>query len=134
MTKNIVFIIMLYFLTGCQIFENPTNELIKEETSLSQDLKILVFEKNGNATTNTSIHIILAKPDYKLRKYDVGNIFIFENFENLDIRRQNLIQIDWIKNDSLVINHPESIGIHNKEHNFENSVGKIQIVYRTYKT
>lgn len=129
--KNIILAILILLTNGCQIFGGSENVLIKEFYNPRQSMKVIVFEKLGNATTSNSIQLSVERYDYELKISDTGNIFIADEIEGITYSKDSLIQVNWIGNKTVEINYPASVRIFKIEEKFENNVGEVEIKYNS---
>lgn len=127
--RNSMLVLLSIFIVGCKIFDESTNELIIEHYNPSQNLKVIVFEKLGNATTNNSLQITLNRYNYELKNSDTGNIFIADGIEGLNNPKDSLVLVSWLSNDTLEINYPPSFRTLKMEEMLETEFGKVIIKY-----
>ena len=70
---NFILIVTTFLiLSSCQIFDDGTNSIITEKLSPNKRLKLIVFEKTGNATTDSSIHASIIPSQTKLNNKAQG--------------------------------------------------------------
>jgi hypothetical protein len=115
-------------ISACQMFDNQNN-LKDEFYSPTHNLKIVVFEKKGNATTNNSIHVSLEMSNYQLENTDTGNFFIADQIDSHNQTATQLIQANWKNNDTIQIHYPQSIRIFKKENQIKIRNNSIIIKY-----
>lgn len=128
---KILGILILALVNSCQVFVNGKNELIKEYYNPKQNLKVIVFEKLGNATANNSIQISIHRHNYKLTDKEVGNIFVADQIEGIKTSKDSLLSINWLDNETVDIIYPTSIRTFKTEKLFEDKIGKVKIDYKT---
>ena len=94
-------------------------------------MKVIVFEKLGNATVNNSIQASIHGYDYELTNEDVGNVFVADRIEGKKQSVDSILIANWIDNETVEFIHPKSIRTFKTENRFENNVGKVRIKYNT---
>lgn len=92
-------------------------------------MKVVVFEKTGNATVNNSIQASIQGYDYELNNEDIGNVFVADQFENPNISKDSVLTVNWIDNETVEFIFPQKIRTFKKESQFENNIGKVKILY-----
>jgi hypothetical protein len=130
--KETLGILMLILVVSCQVFDKSQNRLIKEYYNPKSSMKVIVFEKLGNATVNNSIQASIHEYDYELKNEDVGNVFVADKIEGIKSVDSILIA-NWIDNETVEFIHPKNIRAFKTESEFENNVGKVRIEYKTNK-
>ncbi len=128
--RRTIGILILTLVVSCQIFNKSENRLIKEYYNPKSSMKVIVFEKLGNATMNNSIQASIQGYDYELTNEDVGNVFLADKIEGKKSVDSILIP-NWIDNETVEFIHPKSIRTFKTENRFENNVGKVRIEYKT---
>jgi hypothetical protein len=124
-------ILILTLFSSCQIFDTGQNELIKEYYNPKQSMKVIIFEKLGNATVSNSIQASIQGYDYELTNEDVGNTFIADQFERIKISKDSLLMVNWLDNETVEFIYPAEIRTFKTESRFENNAGKVNIQYKT---
>lgn len=125
--------LILFIFSGCNIFEESKNLILKEYSNPKKNLKIIVFKKNGNATVNNSIQFLVENNNHILENADFGNIFIIEETEFKNLSKDSLFLVKWSGNYTVEISYPNEAKIIKKEKNIENGIGKVNIIYKTKK-
>ena len=120
-------------LASCQIFDNGTNNIIIEGHSPNQKLKLVVFEKTGNATTNTSIHASVLSTKTKLNNKNKGNIFIADEFHKTNYTRDSFLLIKWIDDSTVEIDYPSLVRLFKIEEELNTTNGKIKVLHKSRK-
>ena len=92
-------------------------------------MKVIVFEKLGNATVNNSIQASIQWYDYELTNEDIGNVFVADKIEGKKSVDSILIP-NWIDNETVEFIHSNSIRTFKTENRFENNLGKVRIEYK----
>ena len=123
-------ILILTLVVSCQIFDKSENRLIKEYYNPKSSMKVIVFEKLGNATVNNSIQASIQGYDYELTNEEVGNVFVADKIEGKKSVDSILIP-NWVDNETVEFIHLKSIRTLKTENRFENDVGKVRIEYKT---
>jgi len=116
---------------SCRIFDEGKNELIKEYYNPQQSMKVIVFKKPGNATVSNSIQASIEGYDYELTNKDVGNVFVADQLEGMNLPKDSLLIVKWIDNNTVEFTYHAKIRTFKTEKGFENNVGKVNIKYRT---
>lgn len=129
--RNILWILILTTFYSCQIFDKGKNELIREYYNPKQSMKVVVFEKLGNATVNNSIQASIQGYDYELTGEDVGNVFVADKFEGINTSKDSLLIVNWIDNETVELIYPKEVRTFKMENRFENDIGKVKIEYKT---
>jgi hypothetical protein len=127
--KNTLWILLIFIVFSCQIFNKSENLIIKEYYNPKQSMKVVVFEKTGNATVNNSIQASIQGYEYELNNEDIGNIFVADQFESFKISKDSILTINWINNETVEFIFPQKIRTFKKESQFENKIGKVKILY-----
>ena len=96
-------------------------------------MKVIVFEKLGNATVNNSIQASIHGYDYELKNEDVGNVFVADKIEGIKKSMDSILVANWINNETVEFIHPKNIRTFKTENRFENNFGKVRIEYKTYE-
>ena len=122
-------ILILTLVVSCQIFDKSENRLIKEYYNPKSSMKVIVFEKLGNATVNNSIQASIQWYDYELTNEDIGNVFVADKIEGKKSVDSILIP-NWIDNETVEFIHSNSIRTFKTENRFENNLGKVRIEYK----
>jgi hypothetical protein len=122
-------ILILILVISCQIFDKSENRLIKEYYNPKSSMKVIVFEKLGNATVNNSIQASIQGYDYELKNEDVGNVFVADKIEGINTRIDSLLIVNWINNETVEFTHSKNIRIFKTESRFKNNIGKVRIEY-----
>jgi hypothetical protein len=111
--KHIITLLLLtIFISGCNL---ANNNLIYEISN--ENIKAILFEREGGATTSKSYQISLLKENEELENHMKGNIFSASNIWNLDVKWQNsnLLIISFSTNrDSNIYQKAEEFKIDNK--------------------
>ena len=123
-------ILILTLVVSCQIFDKSENRLIKEYYNPKSSMKVIVFEKLGNATVNNSIQASIQGYDYELTNEEVGNVFVADKIEGKKSVDSILIP-NWVDNETVEFIHLKSIRTLKTENRFENDVRKVRIEYKT---
>ena len=126
-------ILILILVVSCQIFDKSENRLIKEYYNPKSSMKVIVFEKLGNATVNNSIQASIHGYDYELKNEDVGNVFVADKIEGIKKSMDSILVANWINNETVEFIHPKNIRTFKTENRFENNFGKVRIEYKTYE-
>ncbi|NBI05870.1 hypothetical protein [Senegalia massiliensis] len=108
----ITLLLLIIFLNGCNLANNNLISKISNE-----NIKAVLFEREGGATTSKSYQISLLKENEELKNHMKGNIFSASNIWNLDIKWQNsnLLIISFSTNgDSDIYQKVEEFKIDNK--------------------
>lgn len=108
----ITLLLLIIFLNGCNL---ANNNLISEISN--ENIKAVLFEREGGATTSKSYQISLLKENEELKNHMKGNIFSASNIWNLDIKWQNsnLLIVSFSTNrDSDIYQKAEEFKIDNK--------------------
>lgn len=92
-------------------------------------MKVIVFEKLGNATVNNSIQASIQWYDYELTNEDIENVFVADKIEGKKSVDSILIP-NWIDNETVEFIHSNSIRTFKTENRFENNLGKVRIEYK----
>src|SRR5690554_6191029 len=129
--KKTLGILMLFLVFRCQIFEKSENRIIKEYYNPKSSMKVIVFEKLGNATVNNSIQASVHGYDYELKNEDIGNVFVADKIEGIKKSVDSILIANWIDNETVEFIHPKNIRTFKTENRFENNVGKVRIEYKT---
>ena len=129
--KKTLGILMLVLVFSCQIFDKSENRLIKEYYNPKSSMKVIVFEKLGNATVNNSIQASVHGYDYELKNEDIGNVFVADKIEGIKKSVDSILIANWIDNETVEFIHPKNIRTFKTENRFENNVGKVRIEYKT---
>jgi hypothetical protein len=129
--KNTLWILLIFTVFSCQIFDKSENRIIEEYYNPKQSLKVVVFEKMGNATVNNSIQASIKGYDYELDNDEIGNIFVADQFESFKISKDSILTINWIDNETVEFTLPHKIRPFKKESQFENNIGKVKIIFQT---
>ena len=129
--RKILGLLVLTLLNSCQIFDDGRNELIKEYFNPKQSLKLIVFEKYGNATTNNSIQASIHDYNYKLTDKEIGNIFVADQIKSIKTSKDSLLNVKWIDNETIEVVYPVSIRTFKTEKVFKSKTGEIKIDYKT---
>lgn len=129
--KKTLGILILIFAVSCHIFEKSENRLIKEYYNPKSSMKVIVFEKLGNATVNNSIQASIHGYDYELKNEDVGNVFVADKIERIKQSVDSILIANWIDNETVQFVHPKNIRTFKTENHFENEIGKVRIEYKT---
>ncbi len=127
--RNIFLTLTFGLLLSCQPFDNPKNVMIKEYYNSKQSLKVIVFEKTGNATANSSIQASIEGYDYELDDNDIGNILIADKIELSKLQRDEILKIKWKDNENIEISFPNNLRVFKTEKQFENNIGRVKIEY-----
>ena len=114
-------------LFSCNIFDESKNTIVKEFYNPQKSLKVIVFEKNGNATVNNSIHVSVKSYNYKLQNSDTGNIFISDEKELVKFP-SDLILVRWLGNNKVQINYPSKSTILKIEKNVKSDIGEVKVI------
>lgn len=131
---NFILIVTTFLiLSSCQIFDDGTNSIITEKLSPNKRLKLIVFEKTGNATTDSSIHASIIPSQTKLNNKHKGNIFIADEFHKTNYSRDSFLLIKWIDDSTIEINYPSLVRLFKIEEylNMENE--EIKIMHKSRK-
>ena len=123
-------ILILTLVFSCQIFDKSENRLIKEYYNPKSSMKVIVFEKLGNATVNNSIQASIHGYDYELKNEDVGNVFVADKIEGIKQSIDSILIANWIDNETVELVYPKNIRTFKTEKRFENNVGKVRIEYK----
>ena len=94
-------------------------------------MKVIVFEKLGNATVNNSIQASIHGYDYELKNEDVGNVFVADKIEGINQSIDSILIANWINNETVELVYQKNIRTFKTEKRFENNVGKVRIEYKT---
>lgn len=130
--KQLGVIIAFALIMGCQpLLHVDENVLIKEVYNPRQALKVVVFEKGGNATLDNSIHYLLAGYDYELGDSDTGNILIMDKVDGLSMPKEQIFSAEWKNDSTLVISYPNAVRVYKRLLVFESFMGRITIDYNT---
>ncbi|SFZ95050.1 hypothetical protein SAMN05428642_10655 [Flaviramulus basaltis] len=129
--KNILWVLLIFTVVSCQIFDKSENRIIKEYYNPKQSMKVVVFEKMGNATVNNSIQASIQGYDYELDNEEIGNVFVADQFESSKISKDSILTVNWIDNETAEFTFPHKIRTFKKEKQFENNIGKVKILYQT---
>ncbi len=129
--RNILWILILITSYSCQIFDNGENELIMEYYNPKHSMKVIIFEKLGNATVDNSIQASIQGYDYELTDKDIGNVFVADQFEGVKISKDSLLIVNWTDNETVEFIYPKEIRTVKMENRFENNIGKVKIEYKT---
>ncbi|MFS4456978.1 hypothetical protein [Maribacter sp. 2304DJ31-5] len=124
-------IVILVLVVSCQIFDKSENRLIKEYYNPKSNMKVIVFEKIGNATVNNSIQASIHGYDYELKNEDIGNVFVADKIEEISQSVDSILMVNWIENETVEFIHPKNIWTFKTEKRFENNVGKVRIEYKS---
>ena len=127
--RRTIGILILTLVVSCQIFDKSENRLIKEYYNPKSSMKVIVFEKLGNATVNNSIQASIQGYDYELTNEDIGNVFVADKIEGKKSVDSILIP-NWIDNETVEFIHSNSIRTFKTENRFENNLGKVRIEYK----
>ena len=92
-------------------------------------MKVIVFEKPGNATVSNSIHALIQGYDYELTNEDIGNVFVADQFEQVNISKDSLLIVNWTDNENVEFIYPARIRTFKTEKRLENNF----VVNITYK-
>lgn len=122
-------ILILILVISCQIFDKSENRLIKEYYNPKSSMKVIVFEKLGNATVNNSIQASIHGYDYELKNEDIGNVFVADKIEGINTRIDSLLMVNWINNETVEFTHSKNIRTFKTESRFKNNIGKVRIEY-----
>ncbi len=120
-------------LFSCNIFDEGKNTIVKEFYNPQKSLKVIVFEKSGNATANNSIQVSIESKDYKLTNSDNGNTFIADKKEFLKLPNDSLILVKWFDNKKVEINYPSDAEIFKIEESVESEIGKVKVLHNSRK-
>ena len=120
-------------LFSCNIFDENENTIVKEIYNPQKSLKVIVFEKSGNATVNNSIQVSIENKDYKLTNSDNGNTFIADKKEFLKLTNDSLILVKWFDNKKVEINYPSDAEIFKIEKSVESRIGKVKVLHNSRK-
>ncbi|WP_269243512.1 hypothetical protein [Flavobacterium limnophilum] len=123
----------LFMLFSCNIFDEGKNTIVKEFYNPQKSLKVIVFEKSGNATANNSIQVSIESKDYKLTNSDNGNTFIADKKEFLKLPNDSLILVKWFDNKKVEINYPSDAEIFKIEESVESEIGKVKVLHNSRK-
>jgi hypothetical protein len=123
--KNTLWILLIFIAVSCQVFDKSDNRIIKEYYNPKQNMKVVVFEKTGNATVNNLIQSSIQGYDYELNSEDIGNVFVADQFQNI---KNSILTINWIDNETVEFTFPHKIR-HFKKSQFKNNIGKVKILY-----
>lgn len=107
--------------------------MIREYYNPKSSMKVIVFEKLGNATVNNSVHASVQGYDYQLKNDDVGNIFVADKIEWGKMTKDSLLNINWIDNETVEFIYTKNLRTFKTENRFENNIGKVSIKYKTTK-
>ena len=132
--RNVLWILItVCIFSSCQfqLFDNGGNEILKEYYNPQGSLKVVFFEKPGNATVRNSIHASIQDYDYKLTSEEIGNIFIANQFEFINKAKDSLILVNWIDNETVHFVYPKNIQTFKKEEVFDSNLGKVKVSYKS---
>jgi hypothetical protein len=110
---------------SCIMLDSGANSVISETYNKQKNKKVILFIKDGNATVDNSFQVLISKPDYKLDKKDIGNIFIVDSNHNNAVINSDCVTASWISNDSLVIEYDKRLRTFRKDSVFDN----VKIIY-----
>ena len=128
-----ILILLILTVAGCNIFDKGQNSIISEHLSPDKRIKVIVFEKSGNASTNSSIHASVIENNFKLRNTDKGNIFIADEFEKTNYSRDSFLLVNWINNSIVEINYPSLVRLFKIEEKFKIDKKEIMIKHNSRK-
>ena len=128
---KIIGLILFTTITSCQIFEKDKNKLIKEYYNPKSSMKVIVFEKFGNATVNNSIQASILGYDCELNNEEIGNVFIADKYERFKKSKDELLFINWLDDESVEINYTEQLRIFKMEETLGSNFGKVEIKYNS---
>jgi hypothetical protein len=116
----------LCFISCATIFEDSPLTLLKEAYNHKKTKKAMVFINNGNATTDNSLHVFVANPDFELTHTELGNVFIVDSNHNAVKLDSNAINFKWLSEETLEISYKSKLRIFKKE----DEVNQVRIVYK----
>ena len=118
---------MVVFLASCfPLFEDSPSTLLKNVYNHKKTKKAMVFINNGNATTDNSLHVFVANPDFELTHTELGNVFIVDSNHNDVKLDSNAINFKWLSEETLEISYKSKLRIFKKE----DEVNQVRIVYK----
>jgi hypothetical protein len=93
-------------------------------------MKVIVFEKLGNATVSNSIHASIQGYGYELTNEDIGNVFVADKFERINVSKDSLLMVNWTDNETVEFIYPAKIRTFTTKNRLENNFVKVNIVYK----
>lgn len=123
----------LLMIWSCNTFDESKNIIVKEFYNPQKSLKVIVFEKTGNATVNNSIQVSIESKDYNLTNADNGNTFIADKKGFLKLPNDSLILVKWVDNKKVEINYPSDAEIFKIEKSVESEIGKVKVLHNSRK-
>lgn len=131
--KIIYSLFFLLILVSCNIFDESKNTIVKEFYNPQKSLKVIVFEKGGNATANNSVQVSVESDKYVLKNSDKGNIFIADETEFMKLPKDSLILVKWFDNNKVEINYPSESNIFKIEESVQTEIGKVKVIHNSRK-
>lgn len=128
-TKPALCLLLFLAVQACEIFEKQESQIIKEYPNPENSLKVLIFEKTGNATVGNSIHASLEHWDYDLKNDALGNVFIADKPEGVNTSKDSLIIVNWIDNLNVEFIYSEKLSVYKKENRVEKN-GSLKIQFK----
>ena len=120
-------------LFSCNIFDESKNTVVAEVYNPQKSLKVIVFEKSGNATTNNSVQVSVESDKYKLKDSDKGNIFIADETGLMNLPKDSLVLVKWFGNNKVEINYPSEAHIIKIEENVQSENGEVKVMHNSRK-
>ncbi|WP_431291645.1 hypothetical protein [Pedobacter sp. P26] len=82
--------------------------------------------KDGNATTDNSLHVILENADFELTEAESGNVFILDADHNAAKLGSNAINLTWLSEKTLEISFDSKLRTFKKA----DEIDGVKIVYK----
>ncbi|MEP0264918.1 hypothetical protein [Dokdonia sp.] len=130
-TKKIIWVFIIFPIFSCQFWGDSENIMIKEYYNPKSNMKVVIFEKLGNATVNNSIQASIHGPNFELNNAEVGNIFVADKIEGIKKSKDSLLIVNWIDNATVEFTYPKKVRIFKTEKQFENNNRKVRIKYKS---
>jgi hypothetical protein len=101
--KQILIFVGISLLTACTLFDDGDNILQQEVYNLNRSKKAILFLKEGNATTDNSLHISILQSNESLNASDNGNVLTADSNRSKVSLGINVVKLDWRGNDTLIV-------------------------------
>lgn len=121
-------LVLLTILTSCfsTAMSDGTNTIIKQNTNLSKSKKALLFLRQAGATIAESYQISIINFNSEFDTTSVGNTFTVDTNHNKELNlRPDLINLEWISNDTLKIEYNSKLRVFIKNKEVDN----IKVIY-----
>ncbi|WP_133551304.1 hypothetical protein [Pedobacter duraquae] len=99
---------------------------MKQAYNQKKTKKAMVFIKDGNATTDNSLHVILENADFELTDAELGNVFIVNSDHNSATLDSNAINLTWLSEKTLEISFDSKLRTFKKA----NEIYGVKIIYK----